>query len=224
MAGQPPNDIQRPSPASRWPRVRAGNPSGVRPGTGARRRGGPVKRSRGPSRVRVQPYVPTELAKRLEAHCAATGVTESAGVTAALEQWLDGTSDKTLLLRRLDRLGRAIERVHRDEEFLSEAFSVFVRIWFAHTPNVPEDGRRVARASAEGRYGQFVQHVVQQFSGGRRFVDDLPQEPIANDGELDSLRAEPENPPMGEAAQDRSRPAESAPAEARDVTSRQRAL
>lgn len=184
-----------------------------------------MKRSRGPSRVRVQPYVPAELAKRLEMHCAATGVTESAGVTAALEQWLDGTGDKTLLLRRLDRLGRALERLHRDEEFLSEAFSVFVRIWFAHTPNVPEDRRSAARASAEGRYRQFVQHVVEQFSGGRRFVDDLPHEPIAHDGELDSLRAHGERPPRDAAAHEGSpRPPDSRSADGDNATSPHGAL
>jgi hypothetical protein len=141
------------------------------------------------SRVRLQPYLTPELAKRLKLRCAASGMTESAGIAAAIEQWIDDASDRTLLFRRLDRLGRALERLHRDEGFLAEAFSVFVRIWLAHTPSLPEEGRSAARASAEGRYRQFVQHVVQEFSGGRRFIDDLPEERVADDAELGAILA-----------------------------------
>ncbi|MGD0679094.1 MAG: hypothetical protein ABSC94_27145 [Polyangiaceae bacterium] len=139
-------------------------------------------------RVRLQPYLEPVLAGRMEKYCAASGATESAVVAAALRQYLDGTSDATLLLRRLDRLGRAVERIHRDVEFLSEAFAVFVRVWFAHTPTVPESGRNAARESAESRYRQFVEHVAEQFSGGRRFLDELPGESMGHGGELTALR------------------------------------
>ena len=136
-------------------------------------------------RVRLLPYVPAELAERVVGVCASSGVTESAVVEGALRQYLDGTSDKALLLRRLDRLGRAVERDHRDLELLSEAFAVFVRLWFAHTPRVADDAKQGARLSAESRYKQFVEHVAVQFSEGRRFLDDLPRESVANDAELD---------------------------------------
>lgn len=148
-------------------------------------------RRRSPSsRVRLQPYLLPELAKRLRLRCAANGMTESAGIAAAIEHWVDDTSDRTLLFRRLDGLGRAFERLQRDECFHSEAFAVFVRTWFAHTPSLPEDRRSAARASAEGRYRQFVQHVVQEFAGGQRFIDDLPQEPVAKVTELDAILGE----------------------------------
>jgi hypothetical protein len=135
-------------------------------------------------RVRLLPYVEGALAERLAQFCAATDVTVSAAVGAALRQYLDGTGDAMLVLRRLDRLGRALARNHRDVELLSEGFAVFVRVWFAHTPVIPESGKKSARASAETRYRQFVEHVAEQFSGGRRFLDDLPHEPIGDEGEL----------------------------------------
>lgn len=137
-------------------------------------------------RVRLLPYVPAELGERVVSVCASSGVTESAVVEAALRQYLDGTSDRTLLLRRLDRLGRAVERDHRDLELLTETFAVFMRLWFAHTPSIPEDGKHAARMTAESRYRQFVQHVAEQFSGGRRFLDDLPHEALADEADLDA--------------------------------------
>jgi hypothetical protein len=138
-------------------------------------------------RVRLQPYVEGGLAQRLGQFCAATDVTESAVVAAAVRQYLDGTSDATLVLRRLDRLGRALARTQRDVELLSEAFAVFVRLWFAHTPNIPEESKGSARASAESRYQRFAEHVAEQFSGGRRFLDDLPHEAIGEESELAAL-------------------------------------
>jgi hypothetical protein len=140
-------------------------------------------------RIRLQSYVDPALAERLDRFCAAMGVSESAIVKSSLSQYLDGTSDATLLLRRLDRLGRAVARSQRDLELLSEAFAVFIRLWFAHTPSLPEDGKRAARMTAESRYKQFVEHVAEQFSGGRRFLDDLPHESVANDAELDAIAA-----------------------------------
>ena len=137
-----------------------------------------------PPRCRIQPYVLRELAQRIAKHAATHGTTDSAVVEAAVKQYLDGTSDKTLLFRRLDRLGRAVARIQRDMELLTEAFAIWVRLWFAHTPSIPEDAKRGARALAESRYRQFVEHVADQFGKGARFIDDLPHESIADDAEL----------------------------------------
>ena len=89
--------------------------------------------------------------------------------------------------RRLDRLGRADDRVHRDVELLSASFAVFVRLWFAHTPNLRDEAKPAARSDAESRYRQFMDYVAHEFTGGRRFLDDLPRESIANDAELEAI-------------------------------------
>ena len=107
-----------------------------------------------------------------------------------VEQYLNGASDMTLVLRRLDRLGRADDRVHRDVELLSASFAVFVRLWFAHTPSLREEAKPAAREDAESRYQQFKDYVAQEFTGGRRFLDDLPREAIADDSELTAIVAD----------------------------------
>jgi hypothetical protein len=138
-------------------------------------------------RVRLQPYVPPELAERLSAFCAATSATESGAVQAALGQYLDQTGDMTLLLRRLDRLGRAGERTQRDLELLSQAFAFWLRLWFASVPNLAQDAKASARITAENRYKHFVEHLAEQFAGGKRFLDDLPRESVGDDSELAAL-------------------------------------
>jgi hypothetical protein len=153
-------------------------------------------------RVRLHPYVDRELAKRLAEYSAASGIASTAVVQAALRQYLDRTSDNALILPRLDRLGRADARAHRDLELLSEAFAVWVKVWFAHTPRTSDDAKESARRTAESRFTQFVAHVVERFTGGHRFLDDLPREVLADEVELANLAAEmplpaPAAPPTG---------------------------
>ena len=134
--------------------------------------------------ARVWTYLSATLRDRLSSYCAASHITERAVFEAALEQYISGTSDMTLVLRRIERLSRAADRVHRDVELLSAAFAVFVQLWFAHTPSLREEVKAAAREDAESRYQQFKDYVTQEFAGGRRFLDDLPRETIADDAEL----------------------------------------
>lgn len=79
------------------------------------------------TRRRIHPYVTPDLAQRLVAYCAAKGITESAAVEAAIEDHLaGGERDNDVILRRLDRIGRASARQQRDLDVLTESFAVFI--------------------------------------------------------------------------------------------------
>ncbi len=129
------------------------------------------------------------LRERLSSYCGASHLTERAVIEEAVEQYISGTSDMTLVLRRLERLGRAADRAQRDVEVLSAAFAVFVQLWFAHHPSPRDEVKPAAREEAESRYQKFVEYVGSEFTGGRRFVDDLPRDAVADDAELDAMAA-----------------------------------
>jgi len=137
--------------------------------------------------VRVGTRMRPELRTRLAGFASASGVPESAIIASSLEQYLDRTSDRELLMGRLNRVENVLTRIHRDQQLLAQAFSVFVRLWFAHTRPVADDEKAHARATAEARYKRFLQHVIEEFARGRRLVDDLPREVIADDGELQQV-------------------------------------
>jgi hypothetical protein len=137
--------------------------------------------------ARVWTHLSATLRDRLSSYCAASNVTERAVFEAAIEQYISGTSYMTLVLRRIERLYRAADRVHQDLELLSAAFAVFVQLWFAHTPSLREEVKPAAREDAESRYQQFKDYVTQEFAGGRRFLDDLPREAIADEAELAAM-------------------------------------
>jgi hypothetical protein len=150
-------------------------------------------------RVRIHPYVDRAIATQLAAHSAATGVAASAVVQAALSEYLDHKGHVTLLLQRLGRLGRAGARTHRDLQLLMDAFGVWVRLWFAHTPRVDDDAKDFARRTAEARYVQFVDHVGETFANGHRFLDDFPREVAAEEAAAPkpSAATVPTPPPLG---------------------------
>lgn len=74
-------------------------------------------------------------------------------------------------------------------ELLTEAFGVFVKFWFAHTPAVADTARKAAWTMADARFKQFVDYVSTQFGAGRRFVDNLPRDVLADDHELAEIAA-----------------------------------
>lgn len=155
-----------------------------------------MSRPPGRQRVRIHPYVELEVRRRLKEYGAARGLNSSQVVHAALQQYLDGTSDLALVLRRLNQLGRALEHVHRDLLLFLEAFAVFVELWLAYTPSLPKEAKEPARRSAAARFEDFKQFVVERFQGGPLFIDDLPREVIADEAELSRIASEaPAAPP-----------------------------
>jgi hypothetical protein len=151
---------------------------------------------------RIYPRVAPTLAQRLAKHAAASGISETAVVEAALEQYLDGApTDTALIMARLDRLGRAQERSQRDQTLHAEAFIAYVNMWYANTPTLPEGAARdKAVASADERLKRFLAYVAQQVSRGG-YLEQMPRERIADDKELSATEAAPPatNPPASKA-------------------------
>ena len=150
-------------------------------------------RTKKPQRERICPYIPADLRREVLVTCVRLKVTESAYVTMALRQAIDGTGDGTILLQRLDRLGRGLERVQRSVDFMGEVLTGYLRSWFAHTPTVaPNDEvrRAQARASGETRFRELMEYVRRQFVKGGRFVEQLPIEPLADPAEPDAVRTQ----------------------------------
>jgi hypothetical protein len=117
------------------------------------------------TRVRIQPYVPRDLASRLRAYAAAKGVPDGAVVHAALNEYLDrDRNDRDLLMRRLDRNTVGISEVRRDIAIVAEALGTFARAWFAVAPVVGASGdAEAARRRALSAYEQLVQRVARSF-------------------------------------------------------------
>jgi hypothetical protein len=123
------------------------------------------------TRTRIHPYLVPDIARRLTAYCAAKGLTESAAVQAAVEQYLDGGErEGALILRRLDRLGRASAQHQRDLEILSEAFAVFFRLWAMYVPNYSDTEMDTASRRAGRLFDEYVGIVSRELAAGSRLA------------------------------------------------------
>ncbi len=91
---------------------------------------------------------------------------------------------------QIARLRRAWEHTQRDLELQMEAFAIYVKLWFAHTPQIADSAKDYARTTAESRFAEFQEYLVEQYEGGRRFVDDLPREVIADEAELTRMASD----------------------------------
>jgi hypothetical protein len=129
-------------------------------------------------RVRVCTRLSLPVRDRLTKYCAASGIAERAVIEDALQQYLAGKSDRDHLAARFDHIARTMADDRRELELLSEAFGVFVRVWFAHAPVIPEEGKAAALSSSEARYKRFAEHLGDRFTEGHRFRDDVPATPL----------------------------------------------
>ena len=101
---------------------------------------------------RLNVYFDPALSFELEALAARRKVSKSQIVEAALAAFLspDGADQReAAIVRRLDRLTRAVERLERDLSIGNEAMALFVKFWLTTTPPLPEEIREAAQASGK---------------------------------------------------------------------------
>jgi hypothetical protein len=123
------------------------------------------------TRTRIHPYVLPNISQRLAAYCGAKGLTESAAVEAAIEQYLDGSErDSALILRRLDRLARDSAEQRRTLEVLSEAFAMYVRFWFVYMPQWSEAEQTAGIRRAGPEFERFIGIVSDAMARGPRLA------------------------------------------------------
>jgi predicted DNA-binding protein len=147
----------------------------------------------------VHARINRETFDRLQAYTARTGATNRAVMNAALDQYLDRSSDTALILRRLDRLTRGIGRSHRQNDTLAEFLAAYVHIWFAHTTSIGPEQQKAARQSADRRYAEMIEFLRRRISGSKRVLvdllgtdeaDELVPDVVATKGARDGLAGE----------------------------------
>jgi hypothetical protein len=118
-------------------------------------------------------------AKRVSAVASQQGVSKSSVVAAALAAFLtpDGSEPRAAqLMRRLDRLSIAQDRIERDQTILIECFSLFIRHYLSITNPIPEAHQDAARAQGRARFEQFVEQLARHLQRGGSLVRSVWQE------------------------------------------------
>ena len=135
-------------------------------------------------RTQVHAFIEDDLYKRLKAYSGRRGLADGAVIEEAIKQHLDQSTDAALIMRRLDRSGRRIDKMRSDVEMLTEFMSLWVRLWFAHTPRIADAQKGAAQADAAKRYEQFLAFVTKRLSSPQRLaVELLGDDPLTDPAE-----------------------------------------
>jgi hypothetical protein len=124
-------------------------------------------------RTQVHAFIGDDLYKRLKAYSGRRGLADAAVIEEAIKQHLDQSTDAALIMRRLDRSGRRIDKIRADVEMLTEFMSLWVRLWFAHTPRIADAQKGAAQTDAAKRYEQFLAFVTKRLSSPQRLALEL---------------------------------------------------
>lgn len=135
-----------------------------------------------PRRIQVHTRLPPDLSGRLRTFASGKGSSQNSIIQKALKRYLDDNLDGPLILRRLDRLSRAVTRAHRDVTIVADALAIFVQIYLAHTPRLLDSEKPSAEKAALERFAQFTEHVSAQVASGRSVIKALARE-TATDSE-----------------------------------------
>jgi predicted transcriptional regulator len=120
--------------------------------------------------------LPAELATQLDDYAARKRISKAVVVEAALASFLspDGADRlEAALGRRLDRLGRQMERLERHSAIGNEALALFIRFWLTHPPPLPDTASAAAQAKGKERYDGFIEALGRRLARGSIFADEI---------------------------------------------------
>ena len=119
----------------------------------------------------------TDLARR-------RGLTRTEVLEAALRSFLSPDQEErieALLTRRLDRIGRQLDRIEWHGEMSGEAMALFVRHWLTSTAPLPDDALPAAQASGKRRWEAFVDALSRRMEVGPKLAAELMRDVSGSD-------------------------------------------
>jgi predicted transcriptional regulator len=120
-------------------------------------------------------YLDKDLTRRLDELGAKPGTSKSAIMSDALRAYLGrrGANELDDLLKvRLDRMGKFLNRIARDQQVILESLALFIRYQFTITAPLPESDHQ-ARAIGQDRFQAFVDQVGRKIASGPSVNQDM---------------------------------------------------
>lgn len=91
-----------------------------------------------------------------------------------------------LIVRRLNRLDLGHKTIRHSVDILAEALASYVRMWLAHTHEVPESQREVAAIQAHVRFERYLATVSKQLQRGENSFREASKEVVLEDADFDN--------------------------------------
>ena len=123
-------------------------------------------------------YLPRDIEALVERLARDQGRSASSVITEAARIGLRRKPDtpEEAQARANGRIEARLDKAIRDTMLIKEATLLFVRVWLEHNPPIEEHLEDAAAASAEARFGRFLDYVARSIDSGRS----LAQAPLSN--------------------------------------------
>ena len=125
---------------------------------------------------RLSVYIDPGLLAQLDELAKRKNQPKSLVAEAAIASFLspdESERREAALMRRLDRLTRQSERVHRDLTIAVEALALFIHYWLTLIPTLPESAQAAAQAKGRERFAVFVETLGRRLAAGKNTLRDI---------------------------------------------------
>lgn len=142
------------------------------------------------TKIQIKPSVDMDVERYLREESKRLNKPYGLIVNEALIQYFDLDSLKNreaILLKRLDQIDRKVEGLHTNLSILSEAFSIYIKTYFARLSEVPKEQSMAAMSRANHLFNQFLQQVYEASLSGNSLFNDLPKEEFISPDEAAKL-------------------------------------
>ncbi|MDI1363397.1 MAG: CopG family transcriptional regulator [bacterium] len=136
-------------------------------------------------KVQTKVFLARDLSLALNAAARRMKRSKSEIMQAAIAAYLSPDNDEAAeaaVVRRLDRIGRELERLERDVTISGEAIALFVKAWLTATPSLGAEDQKAQNTKGQERYAGFLEALSRRLSTGRLLRTEVLDEPVERPG------------------------------------------
>ena len=123
----------------------------------------------------VNTRLPLHMVQQIKFVAQERGVTDGSIIEAALREFLGKTEQEEILLKKMDRISRQLEKMRRENKAMIEVLSSFIRVYLTHERDIPEAEKANAEIKGARRFVRFMDLVASELDKNKPFFDELEQ-------------------------------------------------
>jgi predicted transcriptional regulator len=130
-------------------------------------------------KARLSVYLEPAIMRSLADYAARRGQSRSLIAEAAVASFVSPDSDErreAATAKRLDGIGRHLQRLERDLGISVEMLAIFIRFWLASTPQLPDAAQAATRAKAGDRYDSFLEALGRRLAKGPKVLQEIGED------------------------------------------------
>ena len=115
---------------------------------------------------RVQGLLDGKLYRRLDYFCSKNRYSQSKVISLALDKYLNEESSWEILWKRLNRNQNAYQKLETRVLVLTAAFELFMRYFFALTPELSDEEKEQAYSKTEYLFEKYMEKLKENVQSG----------------------------------------------------------